>query len=148
MDAAALWQRYQDWLYYDKGLDFYLDISRMSFDDAFVEQMRPKFEKAFRDMAALEAGAIANPDENRMVGHYWLRDPGLAPTPELRNDITETIKRIERFASQLLTGENHPPGEAKFTDILSIGIGGSALGPQFVTQALAPDFSPLRPALY
>jgi len=25
MDAAALWQRYQDWLYYE-GLEFYLDV--------------------------------------------------------------------------------------------------------------------------
>jgi len=24
MDAAALWQRYQDWLYYHEGLEFYL----------------------------------------------------------------------------------------------------------------------------
>jgi len=81
MDAAALWQRYQDWLYYHQGLDFYLDVSRMRFDHAFVEAMRPKFEKAFEDMEALERGAIANPDENRMVGHYWLRDPDIAPTP-------------------------------------------------------------------
>jgi hypothetical protein len=36
MNAAALWQRYQDWLYYHEGLGFYLDISRMRFDDAFV----------------------------------------------------------------------------------------------------------------
>ena len=27
----------------------------------------------------LEKGAIANPDENRMVGHYWLRAPERAP---------------------------------------------------------------------
>ena len=40
-------------------------------------------QKAFAAMDALEAGAIANPDEKRMVGHYWLRDPTLAPTPEL-----------------------------------------------------------------
>ena len=143
MDAAALWQRYQNWLYYNEGLGFYLDISRMSFDDAFVDRMRPKFEKAFQNMAALEAGAIANPDENRMVGHYWLRNPDLSPTPELLNDITETISRIERFASQVQSGEIHPPGAAKFTDVLSIGIGGSALGPQFVAEALAPDFPPL-----
>ena len=75
MDTAALWQRYQDWLYYDEELGFYLDVSRMSFDDAFVEKMKPKFDKAFKDIEALEGGAIANPDENRMVGHYWLRPP-------------------------------------------------------------------------
>jgi glucose-6-phosphate isomerase len=143
MTAAALWQRYKDWLYYHEGLGFYLDVSRMGFDDAFVAQMQPHFEKAFADMAALEAGAIANPDENRMVGHYWLRDADLAPTPELKQDILETLVNIEQFASQVRTGGLCPPGQDRFTDILSIGIGGSALGPQFVAQALGPDFPPL-----
>jgi glucose-6-phosphate isomerase len=144
MDAEALWQRYKDWLYYHEGLGFYLDVSRMRFDDTFVAQMQPKFTKAFEDMAALEAGAIANPDENRMVGHYWLRDPDLAPTPELRQDILDTLVKIEQFASQVRTGSIYPPGQEHFTDILSIGIGGSALGPQFVAQALGPDFPPLN----
>ncbi|HEY9737902.1 MAG TPA: glucose-6-phosphate isomerase [Trichocoleus sp.] len=143
MNAAALWQRYRDWLYYNEGLGFYLDVSRMRFDDAFVAQMQPRFEKAFKDMAALEKGAIANPDENRMVGHYWLRDPDLAPTPELRQEIVETLVDIEQFASQIRMGVIYPPGQERFTDILSIGIGGSALGPQFVAQALGPDFPPL-----
>ena len=144
MDAATLWQRYQDWLYYHEGLDLYLDISRMSFDEAFVETLNPKFAKAFEDMAALEAGAIANPDENRMVGHYWLRDPDLAPTPELQKEIVETLDRIETFVQKVRIGTVHPPNAQKFTDILSIGIGGSALGPQFVAQALAPDNPPLE----
>lgn len=144
MDAAALWQRYQDWLYYHKGLEFYLDVSRMRFDDAFVEAMQPKFEKAFQDIAALEGGAIANPDENRMVGHYWLRNPGLAPTPQIKQDIVETIDKIESFARKVHNGDIHPPSVPLFTDIISIGIGGSALGPQFVAEALAPDFPPLR----
>ena len=143
MDAAALWQRYQDWLYYHEGLEFYLDVSRIRFDDAFVETMRPKFEKAFKDMDALEGGAIANPDEDRMVGHYWLRNPDLAPTPELQQEIIETLKEIEAFAEQVHTGAIHPSGKSHFTDILSIGIGGSALGPEFVAEALTPLSPPL-----
>src|ERR687885_1892675 len=143
MDAAALWQRYQDWLYYHEGLGFYLDVSRMRFDDAFVETMRPKFEKAFKDMDALEKGDIANPDENRMVGHYWLRDHDLAPTPELQQEILNTLEQIEDFTEKIHTGAIHPPGTSKFTDVLSIGIGGSALGPQFVAEALAPISPPL-----
>lgn len=143
MDTASLWQRYQDWLYYHEGLRFYLDVSRMRFDDAFVESMQPKFQKAFEDMAALEGGAIANPDENRMVGHYWLRDAELAPTPELKQTIIDTVEKIETFAQKIHSGEIHPPNAPKFTDIISIGIGGSALGPQFVAEALAPDFPPL-----
>ncbi len=143
MDAVALWQRYQDWLYYDPDLDFYVDVSRMRFDEFFVKAMQPKFAQAFADMAALEGGAIANPDEDRMVGHYWLRDPDLAPTPELKQEIVGTLERIQHFASQVHSGTIRPPSSAKFTDILSIGIGGSALGPEFVAAALAPVDAPL-----
>jgi glucose-6-phosphate isomerase len=144
MDAKALWQRYQDWLYFHEGLGLYLDVSRMRFDDAFVESLQPKFDKAFADMAELEKGAIANPDENRMVGHYWLRNPDLAPTPELTQEIVQTLEQIEAFAEKVQTGAIHPPRASRFTDIISIGIGGSALGPQFVAEALAPDFPPLK----
>ncbi|MBD2528290.1 glucose-6-phosphate isomerase [Nostoc flagelliforme FACHB-838] len=144
MDARALWQRYQNWLYFHEGLGLYLDISRIRFDDAFVDSLRPKFDKAFADMAQLEKGAIANPDENRMVGHYWLRNPDLAPTPELTQEIVQTLEQIEAFAEKVQTGAIHPPGASRFTDIISIGIGGSALGPQFVAEALAPDFPPLK----
>ncbi len=143
MDATALWQRYQQWLYFHEGLGLYLDVSRMRFDDAFIEKLQPKFEKAFADMAELEKGAIANPDEDRMVGHYWLRNPDLAPYPELTQEIVDTIEQIEDFADKIHTGGIHPPKAPRFTDIISIGIGGSALGPEFVAEALAPDFPPL-----
>lgn len=144
MDATALWQRYQDWLYLHQGLGLYVDVSRMRFDDAFVAAMQPKFEQAFKQMAALEAGAIANPDEDRMVGHYWLRDPDLAPAPEIRQEIIDSLDNLETFVSKVLQGEIRPPQAVKYTDILSIGIGGSALGPEFVAEALSPDFPPLN----
>jgi glucose-6-phosphate isomerase len=144
MDAAVLWQRYQDWLYFHEGLGFYLDVSRVRFDEGFVTQLQPKLDKAFREMAALEGGAIANPDENRMVGHYWLRDASLAPTPELKQDITATLAQIHTFVQKVHSGDIHPPDAAKFTDVLSIGIGGSALGPQFVAEALSPVEPPLQ----
>ena len=125
--AVDLWQRYQDWLYYHSELGIYLDISRVRFTLDFVTKIQPKFVKAFADMKALESGAIANPDEQRMVGHYWLRAPEIAPTEELRKDITETLDRIEEFTQKVHAGTIHPPTASKFTDILSIGIGGSAL---------------------
>lgn len=143
MDAAALWQRYQDLLYYHEGLGLYLDVSRMRFDDAFVEALQPKLTKAFADMTQLEKGAIANPDENRMVGHYWLRNPDLAPTPEIKADLIQSVEEIEVFAQKIQTGAIHPSQASRFTDVISIGIGGSALGPEFVAEALAPEFPPL-----
>jgi glucose-6-phosphate isomerase len=144
MSAVELWQRYQDWLYYHAELGIYVDISRIGFTPDFVSQIEPKFAKAFADMKDLEAGAIANPDEQRMVGHYWLRSPEIAPTAELRQDITKTLDRIEDFTKQIHGGSIHPPSAPKFTDILSIGIGGSALGPQFVAQCFAKADVPLK----
>ena len=143
MDTAALWQRYEDWLYYHEGLELYLDVSRMRFAPELLETLKPKFNQAFENMEALEGGAIANPDENRMVGHYWLRAPELAPTEEIRTEIEGTIEQIETFAQQVHSGAVYPPEAPKFTDLLAIGIGGSALGPQFVASALAPDNPPL-----
>jgi glucose-6-phosphate isomerase len=139
MDPKSLWQRYQDWLYYHDGLGLYLDISRIRFDDSFVAAMQPRFEKAFDDIAALEGGAIANPDEGRMVGHYWLRNPDIAPTEEIRNSLIADIKDLEDFAAKIHSGEIRPPQAPKFEHILSVGIGGSALGPQFVAEAISPD---------
>jgi glucose-6-phosphate isomerase len=142
-DALALWQRYQDWLYYDSALGIYVDVSRMRFDQAFIDQLQPKLTQAFKSMAALEAGAIANPDEQRMVGHYWLRSPELAPDPNLTQEISSTLDQIESFTAKVHQGQIRPPQALKFTDVLSIGIGGSALGPQFVSVALAPNQPPL-----
>ena len=141
---SQLWQRYQDWLYYHDGLDFYVDISRMRFTDEQVTALTPAFEKAFSDMVALEEGAIANPDEERMVGHYWLRNADLAPSEDLKQEITETLARIKAFAAKIHAGEIHPPQAQKFTDVLSIGIGGSALGPEFVSAALADVDPPMQ----
>ncbi|MDJ0507740.1 MAG: glucose-6-phosphate isomerase [Crocosphaera sp.] len=143
MDKQQLWQRYQDWLYYHEGLGIYVDISRMRFDEDLVKQLTPKFEKAFADMEALESGAIANPDEGRMVGHYWLRDPELAPNEEAKKEITEPLANIAQFVQKVHQGTIKPPTAEKFTDILSVGIGGSALGPQFVAEALTSDEPPM-----
>src|SRR3982751_5634189 len=68
-------------------------------------------------MRAIEAGAVANATEHRQVGHYWLRDPGLAPTPEIRAAIETTLARIKAL-------------DLHAHELVMIGIGGFALGPQ------------------
>ena len=35
-----------------------------------------------------------------MVGHYWLRNPALAPTPEIRQEIERTFAKIKEFRGQ------------------------------------------------
>jgi len=86
MAFSSLWQRFERYFLEYRELGFSLDVSRMKFPDDLFEKMRPQIEHAFAAMRELEAGAIANPTENRMVGHYWLRNPALAPTPEIRSE--------------------------------------------------------------
>ena len=105
--------------------------------------MQPKVEKAFAAMRELEAGAIANPTEKRMVGHYWLRNPALAPTPEIRAEIEDTIQRIKTFAADVHAEKITAENGKRFEHMLHIGIGGSALGPQFVADALGSSHDPM-----
>jgi glucose-6-phosphate isomerase len=128
--------RYQKHLCQVAGLGLTLDISRMRFDDGFFERMAEPLARAFEAMDSLERGAIANPDENRMVGHYWLRAPDLAPSVEIAAEIRQTVVNVKAFADGVHAGEIRPPGSPWFTRALSIGIGGSALGPMFVADAL------------
>jgi glucose-6-phosphate isomerase len=130
-----LWQRFQKYSFHFPSIGFALDLSRVNFPDDFFDTIKPRMDKAFADMNALERGAIANPDEDRMVGHYWLRNPALAPTAEIRYEIDQAVASIKAFVSKVHTGAVR--GKAgNFSRILLIGIGGSALGPQFVSSAL------------
>ncbi len=125
----SLWARYREYLTVQPSIGLMVDISRMRFSDDFFNRMDPAMKRAFERMDELERGAIANPDEKRMVGHYWLRDPARAPNDELRNAISETNSRIKKFAAEV-----HSRGI--FKNLIVIGIGGSALGPEFVSAAL------------
>jgi len=132
---SSTWSRFKKYFYQNSELGLALDVSRIPFPDTFLATMEKPLQRAFADMAALEKGAIANPDENRMVGHYWLRAPQLAPTKELANEISSTLTAIKDFAAKVHSGAITGP-KGKFTHLLVVGIGGSALGPQFVTHAL------------
>ena len=116
-----------------------LDTSLMEIPASFYEDMQEHIAKAWSDMEALEGGAVANPDENRMVGHYWLRNPDLAPNQEIRAAITKPLVQLRDFAAKVHAGEIAPPAGGRFESLLLIGIGGSALGPQFVYDALRPQ---------
>ena len=145
MDGAELWNRYTAWLFDDAATGFRLDVSRMDLADDQDRRMASSFAKAFSAMAELENGAIANPDEKRMVGHYWLRAPELAPTEEITEAIRATLARVLAFAEGVHRARIRPQAGARFTDVLTIGIGGSALGPQFVADALGTGTDGLVP---
>ena len=143
--SRALWDRYKQLYRVYESIGLGLDLSRVGFTDAYVEELQPRFARAFAAMDALEGGAIANPDEKRMVGHYWLRAPELAPTPVLRKEVEDTLTRVKRFAAAVHSGEIHAEKYGPFMHLLVVGIGGSALGPQLVASALGSARDRLHP---
>jgi len=118
-----------------KDANFWADFSFVDFPEGYLESMATSATDALVAMRELEGGALANPDENRMVGHYWLRAPETAPSEEIRNAIQDTLAKTKNLAGRVHEGDLRAPAGA-FTDLLIIGIGGSALGPQFVGRAL------------
>ena len=146
MDPRESWQRFQRTLCPVPSLGLSVDASRMDLDDAFLAGVLPSLERAFDAMEALERGAPANADEGRMVGHYWLRAPGLAPTTEMAREIAATVRAVKSFAAAVHRGRVKPPRAPAFTRLLCVGIGGSALGPMLVADALGdPGRDRLRP---
>lgn len=143
MEQRELWKRFRDRLIFDARSGFSLDMSRLNYDEAYLTRMEPAIQKAFAAMGALEKGEIANPDEKRMVGHYWLRSPNLAPMAELRGAIADTVERVKAFAHDIHSGKIAAPNGGTFNRLLVVGIGGSALGPQFVNQALSSASDPM-----
>eukprot|EP00253_Pinus_taeda_P034940 PITA_34940 len=55
-----VWQCYLEWLYQHKELGLNVDVSRIGFTEQFVEEMEPKFQRAFKAMEELEVGARAD----------------------------------------------------------------------------------------
>ena len=144
--AMERWAAYRRWHWASETLGVSLDLSKMMVDGALVARLEPRFAAAFSAMAALEKGAIGNPDENRMVGHYWLRAPELAPSAELAAEIQGALAQIRGFTAKVHGGEVAPERAARFRRLLVIGIGGSALGPQLASAALGGPADALRPS--
>jgi len=145
---AQMWRRFQERCTDFPEIGLAVDLSRMNYTEQFVDSMKPRFKYAFAEMVKLEAGFKSNPDEDRMVGHYWLRNPALAPNPEIRKEIEAALGLVKDFARLVHTGAVRGAA-GPFQNLLLIGIGGSALGPQFVANALGrPASDKLTPYFF
>lgn len=139
------WNSYKQYLCECSELGLWLDIGNMGFEDSFLQSMKPDIERAYSAMKDLESGSIANPDEGRMVGHYWLRTPELAPTEQIRHQICAMQSSVLEFSKKVHTGTITAPDGRNFKKLLIIGIGGSALGPQFVADVLGSSQDKMLP---
>jgi len=130
------WDKFCNYLWFDKKLNIWLDISKINFTSNEIKNLEDKFIDVFSSIKELENGAISNIDENRQVGHYWLRNPSISPSSKIGEEISADINAISEFGKQILNGDIKNKNNKNYTDVLWIGIGGSGLGPLLITESL------------
>ncbi len=98
--------------------------------DVDVEQWRDK----------MFAGERINFTEDRAVLHVALRDRSQKPLvvdgEDVTAEVTQSLKAMEEFVEKVRQGHWKGYSGKRITDIVNIGVGGSNLGPQMVTEAL------------
>ena len=130
------WDKFCNYLWFDKKLNIWLDISKINFTSKEIKNLEDKFIDVFSSIQELENGAISNIDENRQVGHYWLRNPSISPSSKIEEEIRDDINTIAEVGKQILNGDLTNKNNQQYTDVLWIGIGGSGLGPLLITESL------------
>lgn len=86
------------------------------------------------------AGENINRSEDRAVLHVALRDNSdndlIVDAENISEQVRQSLIQIENFTEQVRHGIWKGFSGKRITDIVSIGVGGSSLGPQMVTEAL------------
>lgn len=83
-------------------------------------------------------GKKVNSTEERSVGHFWLRqDSKNKKIQKYQELIDQEETKFLRFAEQIRNGQIKSFSDEIFTDVISIGIGGSDLGPLMINEALS-----------
>ena len=135
--------RGRDWRVDVPDVGLSVDLSRCPAAIEGYDARATALASALTAMEALEKGAIANADEHRMVGHYWLRDPDRAPWTDLAAEIEGAQAAVRDFARAVRSGAISGPG-GTYRHVVHIGIGGSALGPQLLCASLAEVAEPIQ----
>lgn len=135
------WGKLPQYFYQQREVGLSLNAAAMFFPLSYGEMMEPQWQQAYEDMARLEKGDPVNAAENRPVGHYWLRAPHLALTPQINQTITKAGQQLRRLAADIRCGQVKPPNSQRYSHFLLIGIGGSILGSQLLTEACAKNSS-------
>jgi glucose-6-phosphate isomerase len=126
--------------------DLSLDYSKTAIDDIALDALFALAEAADLDgfRQRLFAGEPINATEHRAVMHMALRAPADAGLRAVMPSGTEDAAamsgaerdKMRRFVEAVHGGSERGATGLTFTDVLTIGIGGSDLGPKVATEAL------------
>lgn len=121
-----------------------LDYSKNLIDERGLELLMQLAEQAglHQSIAALYSGEQVNASEGRAALHTALRSPigrrlpvdGKDIIPEVHRVLNQVTELVSRIHSGLWRGYSEKP----IKEVVNIGIGGSFLGPQLVSEALRP----------
>ncbi|MCB1773610.1 MAG: glucose-6-phosphate isomerase [Gammaproteobacteria bacterium] len=126
----------------------HLDYSKNLVDDDILQQLGMLIETAdvggWRDR--MTAGDAINNTEQRAVLHMALRNRGDRPYRVGGDDVMPgvlgVLAQMRAFSEAVRSGAWLGHGGKPMTDVVSIGIGGSSLGPMMVCEALQAYQSP------
>ncbi len=141
----------------DRAKEFSVEIDGLFFDyskqritkDAISELISLLDKNNFQAKRdAMFEGEKINITEGRAVLHTALRAPKSA-TVEVNGkniipEIHTTLDRIEKLSNQIRNGDYKGATHKNITDVVSIGIGGSDLGPRMVYEALNDHNQPIK----
>lgn len=91
---------------------------------------------------AMFNGDTINFTENRAVLHTALRNfsgkPVLVDGEDVMPEVQATLAKVKNYVNSVSNGDITGYTGKKFTDVVSVGIGGSFLGPKIMSEALKP----------
>ena len=111
--------------------NFYLDFSKNRLSENTFKLLKNLCEETNlkKNIDQYFNGAIINETENRAVLHTALRSSG-------NNEVSKTLNEITNISDEINNANRLGYNGKKITDVVNIGIGGSHLGPEMVTEAL------------
>ncbi|WP_417546607.1 glucose-6-phosphate isomerase [Marinobacter sp.] len=134
--------------YFIDGAGLSLDFSRNRLTDDVLEALiaLARHCQLEERRAALLCGEKVNVTEDRPALHTALRNPGTdtiaVDGQDVVAEVTATLARMDTFVHEVRNQSRTGFTGKAFTDVVSIGIGGSFLGPKLVTEALQPYRTP------
>lgn len=132
--------------YVAEGAGLELDFSKTPVTDAILKDLVALAESAGLTEArqALLSGKPVNHTEARPALHTLLRAPEGEPVmvegTDARAEVRAALEKLERFVSALHAGDMKGATGETIRDVVSIGIGGSFLGPKVAVDALRPQW--------
>ncbi|MDD3065927.1 MAG: glucose-6-phosphate isomerase, partial [Endomicrobiaceae bacterium] len=125
------------------GSSLTFDFSRSVMTDKLMKMFADLFtaRKIKEKIEAMFKGDKINWTEQRAVLHTALRNTSDKPVfvdgKDVMPKVREVLQKMKDFSNKIITGQWKGSTGKQITDIVSIGIGGSDLGPRMGAEALA-----------